>query len=236
MQENKRPLKRYGFVILLIVVLAWVGYAHRVFLWEQSTHLYRILADREEIKHVVTGFDSLGPVVFILIQFLQVLFAPVPGEATGFIGGFLFGSVKGFVFSTIGLTAGSYLNFLIGRLLGKRYVRRVIPQPQLDRFDAFFRHRGLIIVLICFLIPGFPKDLLSLFLGITPIPVKAFVLMAFVGRMPGTLMLSIQGAFLYEKRYGFLLGGVLLGGLLLLGVYLYRERLYRWIERMNIRL
>lgn len=229
-------MKRYGFVILLIAVLVWVGYAHRVFLWEHLTHLYRILADRQEIKRVVTGFGPLGPVVFILIQFLQVLFAPIPGEATGFIGGFLFGSFKGFVFSTIGLTVGSYLNFLIGRLLGKRYVRRAIPQPQLDRFDAFFRHRGLIVVLICFLIPGFPKDLLSLFLGITPIPVKAFVLMAFVGRMPGTLMLSIQGAFLYEKRYGFLLGVLFLGGLLLLCVYLYRERLYRWIERMNNRL
>ncbi len=226
-------MKRSVLFILMACVLLGIGIFYRETLWAQAKALYHFLADREAIKDLVTRFGPMGPVVFILVQILQVLFAPIPGEATGFIGGFLFGSVKGFVFSSIGLTAGSCLNFVIGRLCGKRYIRKAVPEKQLKRFDAFFRHQGLIVVFILFLIPGFPKDLLSLFLGITPIPLKAFAVLSGVGRMPGTLMLSIQGAFLYEKMYGPLLGVLAVSTLLVLLTYRYRESLYRWIERLN---
>ena len=58
-------------------------------------------------------------------------------------------------------------------------------------------------------------------------------MMAFVGRMPGTLMLSLQGAALFERMYG-VLAGLLVGCVLLLCLaYCYRERLYRWIEAMD---
>ncbi len=49
------------------------------------------LSDRHSISAFINSFGTLAPVVFIVIQILQVLFAPIPGEATGFIGGFLFG-------------------------------------------------------------------------------------------------------------------------------------------------
>jgi len=45
----------------------------------------------------------LGPVFFIALQTLQVILSPIPGEATGFLGGYLFGERLGFVYSTIGL-------------------------------------------------------------------------------------------------------------------------------------
>ena len=35
------------------------------------------------------------------MQILQVVLAPIPGEATGFIGGYLFGSIKGFIYSSL---------------------------------------------------------------------------------------------------------------------------------------
>ena len=65
--------------------------------------------------------------VFMGIQILQVIFAPVPGEATGFIGGYLFGVLEGFLYSSLALAIGSWINFSIGRFLGVRYVRKMIP-------------------------------------------------------------------------------------------------------------
>ena len=85
-----------------------------------------------------------------MIQILQVIFAPVPGEATGFIGGFLFGTIPGFIYSSIGLTIGSWLNFMIGRLLGRRFVRKLIPTPQLTKIDAMLKRQGIIVVFILF--------------------------------------------------------------------------------------
>ena len=68
--------------------------------------------------------------MFIGIQIAQVIAAPVPGEATGFIGGYIFGTLTGFIYSTIGLTIGSLINFGIGRLLGERFVRRLISNER----------------------------------------------------------------------------------------------------------
>jgi len=51
----------------------------------------------------------VAPVIFIGLQALQVVVvvAPIPGEVTGILGGYLFGEWLGFLYSTIGLTLGS---------------------------------------------------------------------------------------------------------------------------------
>jgi hypothetical protein len=51
--------------------------------------------------------------------------------------------------------------------------------------------------------------------------------------MPGTLMLSLQGAALYDRSYGLLAvaAGACLALILL--ACRYREALYRWVEKMN---
>ena len=51
--------------------------------------------------------------------------------------------------------------------------------------------------------------------------------------MPGTLMLSLQGAAMFEKMYG-LFAAVLAVCLTAAWLsYRYRENIYRWVERMS---
>ncbi|HEA66156.1 MAG TPA: TVP38/TMEM64 family protein [Desulfobacterales bacterium] len=225
---------RYKFFFIFILCIALLlGYFYRVQLWEKITHYYFLFTNKDQIETFITSFGSGAPLVFILIQILQVLFAPIPGEATGFIGGYLFGVSKGFLYSSLGLTAGSWIIFVIGRLLGKRYVRKLIPIKQLNRFDLLVKRQGVVVLFLFFLIPGFPKDYLCFFLGLSDLPKKVFIVITAIGRMPGTYMLSLQGAFLYEQMYG--LFALILGVWVLVALfaYRYRERLYRWIERFN---
>jgi len=180
--------------------------------------------------------ETLGPwssVAFVFLQAFQVVAAPIPGEATGFIGGYIFGTLTGFIYSTIGLTIGSLINFAIGRMLGERFVRRLVSEERFSRIDRLINRQGVIALFIMFAIPGFPKDYLCLALGLSTLPVKLFALMTGVGRMPGTLMLSLQGAALYDRSYGLL--AVVAGAclVLILLAYRYREALYRWVEKMN---
>lgn len=157
---------------------------------------------------------------------LQVLIAPVPGEVTGLVGGYLFGTYKGFVFSTIALTAGSVLNFFVGRYVGKEVVKRIIPTDYYLKFDKFFKEEGKVFILALFLFPGFPKDFFCLFLGITNLNLRVFFLFAFLGRMPGTLLLSIQGEFLYQGDYLLtLVLAVIVGAISGLLIY-YRKQIY----------
>jgi uncharacterized membrane protein YdjX (TVP38/TMEM64 family) len=220
-------------ITLALILFGFVVFWFRVPIWEKMVDLYRLFSDREQIRLLISSFGTSAPPVFMLIQILQVIFAPVPGEATGFIGGYLFGTLPGFIYSSIGLTVGSWLNFVIGRFLGERYVRKRIPAHQFQKIDGLVKRQGVILLFILFLFPGFPKDYLCLALGVSTLPMKIFILLAGIGRMPGTFALSLQGEFLYEQNYVLL--GVIFAACLILAVlcYGFREKIYLWIERVE---
>jgi len=220
-------------ILLILCIVSFLGYYYRIPLWEKIVQFYDFLSNRQQINTFITSFGSGAPLVFLVIQILQVIFAPIPGEATGFIGGYLFGTVKGFLYSSIGLAIGSWLNFIIGRFLGKQYVRKMIPPKHLERFDTLIKHQGIFVLFLLFVFPGFPKDYLCLFLGLTAIPIKAFLLLAVVGRMPGTFMLSLQGALLFEKNYYLITSIIVLFVGLTFFAYRYREIIYQWVEKLN---
>lgn len=217
-------------ILFLSCLLSYVFWNPMI---DAGARLWQAASNREQFEAFIQSFGVGAPFVFMCFQVLQVILAPVPGEATGFIGGYLFGTFYGFVYSSAALAIGSWLNFIIGRFLGKRYVRKLIPVEQLAKFDRLVNRQGLLIIFVLFVFPGFPKDYLCLFLGVSAMPVKAFVVMAAIGRMPGTLMLSLQGDSVYTQDY-LVFSIVLIATLVLamIGV-VFRENLYQWIDRMN---
>jgi uncharacterized membrane protein YdjX (TVP38/TMEM64 family) len=221
------------FIIIVLSFIAGIVFWFREPIIELTVGFYNVISDRERIKTYIVSFGMGAPFIFIFFQVLQVMFAPIPGEATGFIGGFLFGATNGFIYSSIGLTVGSWINFLIGRFLGKRYIRKLIPAKKLERFDTLLKRQGVIILFILFVFPGFPKDYLCLFLGMSALPLKVFMILTAFGRMPGTYMLSLQGASLFDKNYVVfaIIGAVCV--LAAIFAYIYREGLYQWIEKYN---
>lgn len=230
----RRLTGRWGLVLLGVVfVLILLIFFYGQDLWFLIVRFFDFLSDREKTSAYIEGFGPWAPLIFILVQILQVLLAPIPGEATGFVGGYLFGVARGFLFSSIALSIGSMINFGIGRFFGRRHVRKVIPSKYLVRFDRVTRREGVLIVFMLFIFPGFPKDYLCLFLGLSSLRLKIFFLMATIGRMPGTFILSLQGAMLFEQNYLILaLATVTCSGIVLVG-YRYRESLYAWIEKQT---
>ena len=231
----KQPKRSYlallgvaaAFCVMLVI------FFYRTPLLQGMEQFWAVISDREETALFVSSFGRGAPAVFMLFQILQVIFAPVPGEATGFIGGYLFGAALGFVYSSIALAVGSLINFFIGRYFGQHYIRRLIPEKHLVRFDRLVTRKGVMLIFIFFIFPGFPKDYLCLFLGLSTLPFKVFILMAAVGRMPGTFMLSLQGAMLFEENYLLLAVAILASALAVYLGYRYREPLHRWIEKQN---
>jgi len=213
------------------VILLMVYFNQPIFRF--SADAYELFKDREKLEYFITSLGIWGPAVFIALQIFQVVFAPVPGEVTGFMGGYIFGTVLGFMYSSAGLTVGSVINFMLGRILGKRYVRKLIPRDKLEKFDRLVKRQGAIILFVLFVFPGFPKDSLCLFLGLTALPLRVFIILATIGRMPGTFLLSLKGAYVYEKMYGVLAIVLVICLVFLLFSYLYREHIYRWIEKAN---
>jgi uncharacterized membrane protein YdjX (TVP38/TMEM64 family) len=221
--------RQYGVWFLIAGLLG----AGAFWFFDPLMRLYHILADRQAVKGYIESWGPSAPLVFIMVQVLQVMLAPVPGEVSGFVGGYLFGTFTGFVYSSIGLAMGSAVNFWIGRLLGNRFVRKIIPAAQLKKLDQFISHQGIVVLLLCFIFPGFPKDYLCLFLGLTALPFNVFILLAALGRMPGTLMLSLQGHLLYQQNYWTYLAMILICIVAAFLALKYKTSINQWVERAN---
>jgi len=240
MENNEATSRRRLFLwgglalglVVLVAGLIW-AYNCRGLLGEGICYYYDAFTDKERIQQLLKTMGPLAPLIFIAVQTLQVVFAPIPGEATGFLGGFLFGVPLGMLYSTIGLTLGSTLAFLLGRWLEVHFVARIVKPETLKRFDFLMEHQGALVAFFFFVIPGFPKDYLCFILGLSQMPLKLFLVLSTVGRLPGTLMLTLQGAKVYEGDYLF--SGILIALCLLLGgvLYYYRETLYTWLERWD---
>lgn len=185
---------------------------------------------REKLGKFLASFGPHSSAVFLLLQALQVVAAPIPGELTGVVGGFVYGKGFGFLLSTLGLTLGSWVAFELASILGQPFVERFVRKEVLDKFNFLTTDTGAMICFLLFLIPGFPKDLLCYVLGLSPMRLSTFLIVSTIGRIPGTYLLTIQGASIRSQEYRTAALIAVVSAAILLLAYLYRTRLFHWIE------
>ncbi len=193
--------------------------------------LLALLSDREMLRNFVQKTGRLGPLIFIVIQAMQVIIAAIPGEATGFVGGFIFGLWKGFFYSSIGLVIGSLAAFWLARYFKEIIRERLSSTTWYNKLENHVEHGGLFIIFILFLLPGFPKDILCYVIGLSRLPWQVFAVMTGVGRMPGTFLLSMQGSYMYNKNYTGLIILLFFTALIFFVTMRYKERIYQWIDQ-----
>jgi uncharacterized membrane protein YdjX (TVP38/TMEM64 family) len=201
------------------------------FIWGESLltqtlfHLKDLMANGSRVRETILSFGPLAPIMFMILQILQVLFAPVPGEATGILGGYLFGAWPSFIYSSIALALGSAFAFIIGHLFADAFRSRFSRTKVYRKFNHLVFKGDFVIPFILFLFPGFPKDSLSYILGLSTMPFKVFIFIATIARMPGTLVLSFEGAQVYARNYLELLLLLVFSGIVALPCYLYRRQI-----------
>ena len=222
----------FRWIVVGAIVALAVGYCVWL-VWSDAPayrFLVRLYVDKHFLKQTLRDWGLLAPILFMLLQALQVIVSPIPGEATGFLGGYLFGEALGLVYSTIGLTFGSVVAFWIGRWLGEHYVRKVVSKETWERLGFIIEAEGAILCFIVYLIPGLPKDIMCYLFGISPMPLWVFALVSALGRIPGTWVLSAQGAHTATGNY---LQVILISAVcaaIALPLYYYRHRLVTWLK------
>ncbi len=228
---RRRSVKpRVKWIIGGAITAALVGYCGWLVLTDAPAYqfLVRLYVDKRFLKQTLREWGILAPVIFIGLQALQVIIAPIPGEVTGILGGYLFGQWIGLLYSTIGLTLGSVAAFGVGRWLGAHYVRKLVSPEIWQKMGFIVEAEGAILCFIIFLIPGLPKDMICYLFGLSPMPFWIFAVVSTLGRIPGTWVLSAQGAHTAAGDY---LHVILLTAIVVavaLPLYYYRHRVVGW--------
>lgn len=216
-------------LVIRIFILALIIFAAVYFTVHYD--LYVFFASKAKIAGFVKSFHPYDAIIFVVLQVLQVVAAPFPGELTGFIGGYIYGPVLGIVYSTIGLTLGSWLAFILAHFFGMPLLEKIVKPAVLVKFDHFMEHQGLLVSFFLFLIPGFPKDYLCYIMGVSRMPAGIFLIVSAAGRLLGTIMLSITGSSARDGHY-FLLGGFVgVGIIVFIAAYFYQDKLLAILKK-----
>jgi len=220
-------------ICLLGGIVAFIFNRYNGRLWVEAGKFYDLLQDPHRLKEMITSFGPYSPLIYILLQLSQVVATPIPGGAVEFLGGYLFGVKAGLLYSMIGSLVGSWLAFSMARLFKRWAVEKFVSPKTMKKFDYLIGHEGVILSFLLFLIPGFPKDALCYILGLTPMHLGIFLMISTIGRIPGTLMATLQGAKAFEHQYKLFL--ILLGvsALVILVFYIYHEEIHGWIKKLN---
>ena len=218
---------------ILAGVVFFIIYQYHSQLWNQVIKLHHIYQDPHQLKKVIRSFGPYAPLAYILLQIIQVVVAPIPGGAIEFLGGYLFGASAGMLYSMIGLILGSWLAFSLARIFEKIAVEKFVSEETRKKFDYLVEHEGVILSFILFLLPGFPKDALCYILGLTPMHLGIFLIISTLGRIPGTLMATLQGAKAFEHQYKLFLLLLGISAFVILAFYIYHEEIHNLVKKLK---
>jgi uncharacterized membrane protein YdjX (TVP38/TMEM64 family) len=160
-----------------------------------------VLALVREHHYWLLGFVAGAPIaaslLFMTIYALAVAIS-VPGIALlTVVGGYLFGWIEGSVYVLIATTLAATAVFMLARsAIGEPL--RVRAGPSLVRFADAFRSNALGYVFVLHLVPIFPYAMVIGIPAACGVRVRTFLISAFLGLLPGTLLLAHLGSGLGE--------------------------------------
>ena len=199
MDEKRRAALQWGGTILLLgVVLA--------LLWRSG--FFEAVSSQKNLEAFISRWAPWSHLAFFGVQLLSVVFAPVPSNVTAAAGAVLFGMWPAFLLTWGAVVSGSALVFGLARMLGQRFVETFVSPRLSGRYLEVIRRKRDVFLLLAFLFPFFPDDLLCIVAGVTDLPFRRFLLLVLLARPWGLLVAcGVGGSVLDVPLWGMALLG-----------------------------
>ena len=165
--------------IAICVLIVYLGQSH-------------YLSNPESLQLYLRELGAIAPLVFILIQIIQVVIPIIPGGVSSGIGVIVFGPVEGFIYNYIGLLIGSYIIFKLVKKYGQNFILKVTDQKTYDKYIGWLDkgQKFEMFFALAILLPGFPDDLLCMIAGLTSMSTKKYMLINMLCKPAGLFLYS----------------------------------------------
>lgn len=231
MKQLPRPRKRLSrrqIIATIAVVVGLVGLS--IALWGPLSDLAR---NPDQLKRTIQDSGAWGPLIFMGVQFLQVLVAPIPGQVAGAIAGALFGAFWGTVYSMVGALIGYTVIFVLARKFGRPLVERFVSPKYLEKFDYLTKESGVFVFFLIFLLPAFPDDVICYIAGLSQIRIRTLILISIAGRLPGFIGLSLIGAGAADGNATLVTILLTVSAIIAAIGFWQRARLETWVKHLS---
>ena len=162
-----------------------------VFLWRSG--FFAAATSQEALRAYIQQFAPYSHLCFFLLQLLSVVLAPIPSNVTALAGGVLFGTLPAFLMTYAAVALGSVLVFALARGLGREAVNRFVGRKVSEKYREVIQSKTDIFLILAFLFPFFPDDVLCILAGLTNIPLGRFAVIVLAARPWGLLVASALG-------------------------------------------
>lgn len=215
-EKNRSVLKLFGVVLCLVLVGLGTVLAAQ---WVLS------LRDPQKLANFQALISSLGFTGWLLllgIQYIQIVVAFIPGGPVQLVAGALFGPLGGLATCVLGMVLATATVFALVNRYGHRVISLFVKKKELADYKFLHDSKRLeFLIVMLFLIPGTPKDVLTYLFALTEIKLSRFMLLSTIARIPAVLtsVLAgdsiINGQWLRAVIYFVIIAAISLGGLVL---------------------
>lgn len=223
--NRKNILKIFKLILMIAVIIICIGII--IYLLPVMKNL-STTEGQEAFKNQVASSGLVGMLSLFGLQLAQIFLIIIPGEPIEILAGMCYGAFLGTIFILISAFIISTIIFLLVRKFGRKFVCEFCDEARVSKIEnsKLFRNPKKIemIMLILFLIPGTPKDLLVYIAGLLPIKPLRFILISTFGRIPSVISSTLAGA---NIAVGYWKMGVVLYGIVILiaiiVIFLYQK-------------
>ena len=231
--RGKEVLAKTCFLAQILLLLAAV-----IFYVIIRTGFIEVIRDEEEFRAFLERAGVWMSLVFIVLQFLQVVILPIPSTVTVVAGSALFGPLLGSIYSLIGILLGSFTAFAVGRFAGYRVVAWLVGKETLDTWLKKIKGKDKIFLSAMFVLPVFPDDVLCFVAGLSSMSFGLFALVIVISRILAIFTTSYSVSLIpFDTWWGLLIWALIAVAVVVVFFLLYKksdvilERIHKLFHR-----
>lgn len=192
--SRKSKIKIFRILLAVMALAIMIGVI--IYLIPVMKNLSTI-EGQEAFKNKVNASGFIGLLMLFGLQLAQIFLFILPGEPIEILAGMCYGGWGGLLFITISVCIITTGIFFLVRKLGRKFVYDFCDEEKVKKIEnsKLFKNPKKIewIMLILFMIPGTPKDLLVYIAGLLPVKPLRFILISTFGRLPSVVSSTFAG-------------------------------------------
>lgn len=221
---------------MLLSVFVLLVFALIVTLILQNTGFFNVFRDAESLQAYLESAGVWMPILYVLLQFLQVVLLPIPSIVSTVAGIALFGPFQTTLYSFIGIMLGSLLAFYIGRKWGKKAVIWMVGEESLSKWQKKLKGKDNVFLSIMFLLPLFPDDVLCFLAGLSSMSFSYFLIIIGVSRILAIASTCYSVNFIpFDTWWGLTIWGIILALIIFSCVFVYKnmDKIQKYLRRFR---
>lgn len=221
----------HSIIVILLIALFFGGiYALLIYTgwWEKVNSV-------EKVKGLILSMGFYGRTIFVLLQFLQVTFVPLPASIVVMAGSLVYGPVQASLLSLSGILLGSYFAFFLGKVVGKKLVVFMVGKESCQKWIKFLDN-GKYSYIIMMILPFFPDDMLCLVAGLTNMTPLFFVVTQILTRPIGIVATAYfsSGTIIPYHGWGLIVWAIIIIATIILIVLTtkYNNKIEQFVNKI----